>query len=80
MVHNIKIGLHQIKYLIHWMFDDDEVGLKENPEDTISMKSLHQNEIQSIRSVGTLNTMDSIPNCMLILGTADLRMGRFVIP
>ena len=33
-----------------------------------------------IRSVGKLNVMNLISNCMPLLGTADLGMGRFVTP
>ena len=54
------------------MIDDDKIGLKEKPQDnryTINTES-----------VGKLNIMDIIPNCMPLLGTADLGMDRFVTP
>ena len=54
---------------------DDEVGMKEKPEDTRYIKRLHRNET---RECG--KTKDLIPNCMPLLGTADTGMGGVVIP
>ena len=38
------------------MINDDEVGLKEKPEDTIYIKKLYQNETRSTGSMGKLRT------------------------
>ena len=62
------------------MIDDDEVGLKEKPEDTRNIKRLYQNETWSTGSVGKQNIMDLIPNVMPLLGTTDPGMGRIVTP
>ena len=52
------------------MIDDDEVGLKEKPEDTRYMyiKWSHKNKTQRL---GCGQTKDWIPNFMPLLGTAD---------
>ena len=68
---------------INWsmrMLDDEDVGLKEKPQDTGYIKRLHPNETQSTGSVGKLIIMESIINFIPLLGTADLGMGRFVTP
>ena len=43
------------------VIDDDEVGLKEKPEDTRYIKIIHQNETQRTTSVGKLNILDLMP-------------------
>ena len=54
----------------------DEVGFKEMPEDTRYIQILHRNETWGTGSVGKLNIMDSLPDYMPLLGTADSGMGR----